>query len=207
MKRVLFLILAVLLCAGTVFAETISPEATVKEIVSKMKTAGNPAVIVEYVNWTKAFAQFPEKQKEQLNLKSAAEMKDFFREMLAHPSVVMKKQMESKLETVPADKQEEAKQSIVKIEQMMKAKEDEMRERLTTTVYEVGAAKVDGDQAHVQLTQIYKDQKRTEDVTLEKDGDRWMLPSVNMVNSAGKAPEHPGTAPVAPPAPGTGSGK
>ena len=187
-----------LLTAGSAAAEAVSPEATVQEIVAKMKSEGTPAVIVEYVNWPKAYSQFPEKQKEQLEVKSPEEMKAFFKEMLAHPSVVMKKQMEARLSTVPPEKMEEAKQSIAKIEEMMKAKEVEMKDRLTTTVYEIGKSEVKGDQATVKLTQTYKDQKRTEDVTLEKDGDRWMLPSVNMV---GKQEEHGAPAGGPPPAP------
>lgn len=181
MSRVAAFFLLLFVSALPALSDTPSPESTVQEIVTKMKAEGNPAVIVEYVNWTKAFSQFPQNQKDQLGVKSPDEMKSFFREMLAHPSVVMKKQMESRLSTVPPDKLEEAKQSIVKIEEMMKTKETEMKERLTSTKYEVGSANINGEQATVKLTQVYKDQTRTEDVTLEKDNGRWMLPSVNMV--------------------------
>ncbi|MFN8392157.1 MAG: hypothetical protein U0136_17830 [Bdellovibrionota bacterium] len=208
-----------LLCAFSVFVTAsvahagTSPDATVKEIVDKMKAEGNPAVIVEYVNWEKAFSQFPQQQKDQLNVKSSAELKSFFHEMLANPSGVMRKQMESKLGTVPPEKQEEAKAQIDQIEGMMKRKETELKERLTETTYEVGKPEITGNTATVKLTQSYKDQKKVEDVKLEKDGDRWLLPSVTLASapppqqkpadSVGQQPPAapPAVAPSAAPAP------
>jgi hypothetical protein len=176
------------------------PDATVQEIVGRMKKEGNPSVVVEYVNWDKAFAEFPEKQREQLSVKNPQELRTFFFEMLAHPTQTMKKQMETRLTNIPADKQEEAKQSIAKIEDMMRAKEAEMKERLSATNYEIGEVKVEGNRAVVKLVQVYQDQKRVEDVPLEKEGGRWLLPSVNMIPAAQQA-KAPGTPPAAAPAP------
>jgi len=190
------LLVACVFClrAGVVLADS-TPDGTVKEIVKRMKEEGNPSVVVEYVNWEKAYADFPVKQREQLNVKNSAELKAFFQEMLAHPTDMMKKKMEQQLATVAPDKQEEAKTQMVKIEEMMRNKEAEMKERLTSTVYEVGdVKKLDNNKAEVKLTQTYKDQKRTETITLEKDGEAWLLPSVAMVAPQQK-PE--GAAPAA----------
>jgi len=180
------------------------PDATVQEIVDRMKKDGNPSVVVEYVNWDKAFVDFPEKQREQLSVKNAQELRSFFFEMLAHPTVMMKKQMEARLANIPPDKQEEAKQSIAKIEDMMKSKEAEMKTRLSTTKYEIGEVKIDGNRAVVKLVQTYQDQRRVEDVPLEKEGGRWLLPSVNMIPAQNKAPANasaPESAPSSPAAP------
>lgn len=172
------------------------PDATVQEIVGRMKKEGNPSVVVEYVNWEKAFAEFPEKQREQLSVKNSQELRTFFFEMLAHPTDMMKKQMETRLTNIPADKQEEAKQSIAKIQEMMRAKEVEMKQRLSQTEYQIGDVKVDGNKAVVKLVQTYQGQKREEDVPLEKENGRWLLPSVNMIPAA--QPKAPGAAPAAP---------
>jgi hypothetical protein len=200
-KKAVFALLLSPLCLAAVASADSTPDGTVKEIVGKMKSQGNPGAIVEYVNWDKAFEQFPEQQKQQLNIKSADDMKGFFREMLEHPSAIMRKQMEARLSTVPPDKQEEAKASIEQLAAAMQKKEEELKDRLVNTKYEVGAPRIDGDTAVVKLTQTYKDQTKVEDVKLEKDGDHWMLPNVNLTppakNPAAATPA-PGAAPVPP---------
>ncbi len=190
MNRSLKRVCAAALLAGAVmvgastniaFAES-SPDGTVREIVKRMKEEGNPSVVVDYVNWEKAYSDFPVQQREQLNVKNSGELKAFFQQMLAHPTDMMHKKMEAQLATIAPEKQEEAKSQMAKIEEMMRGKEAEMKERLTSTVYEVGKVKkIDETKAEVQLTQTYKDQKRTETITLEKDGENWLLPSVAMV--------------------------
>ncbi len=185
---------------GTVLAD-LSPTKTVEAIVESIKASGNASGVVEYVNWKKAYEQLPEIQRKQLGIDSSDKMKGFFTEMLASPSAALKKQMEARIQTVPADKQEQAKQSLVQFEKMMQAKEAEMKERISGTVYKVSDEKVAGNVATVKLTQTFKGETKTEEVKLEKEGDKWLLPTLNSMGGDTPPPGAGGAAAPAAKAP------
>lgn len=188
-------VLASGLLVATASADTSTPAGTVKEIVDKMKKDGNPAVVVDYVNWDRAFHSFPQEQKDKLNVKNSGELKTFFTEMLTHPSVMVKRQMEARMEALPEAERETARQTLASIEGKMVAKEAEIKERLKNTTYEIGESKIEGDKATVRLLQIYQAEKQDETVQLEKDGSRWLLPSTALGGqSTGAAAAQPAAA-------------
>lgn len=167
-----------------------TPDGTVKEFVEKIKAAGSPSPIVEYIDWARAFAEFPEAQKSQLKITSADGMKTFFKEMLANPAKAMKAQMEARLAQLPPEQQESAKASLVQLETMMQQKEAEMKDRIAKTEYKIEGTEVDptGKKATVKLTQTYQGQAKTEEIKLEKTGERWLLPSLSTAGAPQSAP-------------------
>ena len=192
---------------GTCLADS-TPTKTMETIIQSIKSAGNPSGVVEFVNWTKAFDKLPEAQRAQLKITNAEGMKAFFKDMLTSPSATMKKQMDDRLKTVPADKQAQAKEQLLKLEKMMQDKEAEMKDRIAQTEYKVSDEKIEGANATVTLTQTYKGETKTEVVKLEKDGDKWLLPALDSLGNGGQqgapqgaAPAAPGAAPAAPAAP------
>ncbi len=185
--------------AAPAFADS-TPDGTVKEFVEKIKAAGSPSPIVEYIDWTRAFADFPEAQKSQLNITTADGMKSFFKEMLANPAKAMKAQMEARLAKLPPEQQESAKASLAQLETMMQQKEAEMKDRIAKTEYKIESTEVNGAKATVKLTQTYQGQAKTEEIKLEKIGDRWLLPSLSTAGA-------PQSAPAAAPAPAAPAAK
>lgn len=179
-------------------AEEMTPEETVTQFVGRIKEAGSPWPIVDYINWDKAFAEFPAPQKEQLKLKDAGEMKNFFKAMLQEPAKKMKEQMEARIKEMPKEMQDKSKPMMSQLEDMMKKKEAEMKDRIAKTEYKVLESKVDGANATVKLQQKYNTEEKVEEIKLEKFGDKWLLPSIKMAQM-----QPPGAGPST--APGAGA--
>lgn len=163
------------------FADGQSPEKTLEEILGKIKEAGNASPVVEYVDWDKAFKEAPDTQKSIMKISDANGMKEFYKEVLANPSSVMKKQFESRKASMPESQRTMLEQTFTRMEAMMKEKEKEMKKKIAGTEYTIGEAKIEGDEAKVSLKQEYDGKSRTEEVTFLKSGDRWMLPAVAML--------------------------
>ena len=58
--------------------------------------------------------------------------------------------------------------------------------------YKIGEEKVDNNYATVKLMQTYKGETKTEEVRLEKSGNKWLLPSLNSLGSVNDV-NSPGT--------------
>lgn len=157
-----------------------APDVMVREVVAEIKATGNPAVIVEHVDWPEAFKSMPDPDKYQLKISNPDEMKSFFREMLTSPSAAMRKSMTERLASLPAEKQEEAKLAIEKMSERLLAREAELKQRIKDTEYTVSDPKVQGDKATVVLAQSYKGEKSEEKIELRKKNGEWMLPSMKM---------------------------
>ena len=177
--RLLVSLVLFFLIVSSVSAE-IAPDVMVREVLAKIKESGNPAEIVNHVDWPEAFKTMPEQDKLQLKIKNPDEMREFFRQMLADPSATMKRNMMERVALLPADKQEEAKAAIEQMSEKMNAREAELKQRIKETEYTVGEAKVQGDTATVMLAQSYKGEKSEEKIELRKKNGEWMLPSVRM---------------------------
>lgn len=194
MKKVGIAFCQLLLCGALITAVSApavadsTPAGTVTEFVEKIKAAGSPSPIVEYIDWTRAFAEFPEAQKSQLKITTADGMKSFFKDMLANPAKAMKAQMEARLAQLPPEQQEQAKASLVQLETMMQQKEAEMKDRIAKTEYKIDGTEIDGVKATVKLTQTYQGQAKTEEIKLEKIGGRWLLPSLSTAGAPSGQP-------------------
>lgn len=193
MKK-LFFILIGLFIAVNAKAEN-APQDVVREIVGKMKQERTPAVVLEYVNWEKAFNKFPALQKEKLGVNSADELRAFFDNMLRNPSEVVRQKITAEMKDAKPEDQKILSENLEKVVSAIAKKEDEMKTRIASTTYEIGAVDVKGDTASVMLTQIYKGERKTEKVLLEKEAGKWMLPTAgefggssgNAESSSGKS--------------------
>jgi hypothetical protein len=181
--RSVFLVLFFLVNVEVVIAEK-APDVMVREVVAQIKSTGNPAVIVDHVDWPEAFKSMPDPDKFQLKITNPDEMKNFFREMLTSPSATMRKNMTDRLVSLPADKQAEAKLAIEKMSEKLVGREAELKQRIKDTDYTVSNPKVDGDRATVTLTQSYKGEKSEEKIELRKKNGEWLLPTFKIGNSA-----------------------
>lgn len=186
MKK-LVIIFSLFIILSSAFAEN-TPAGTVQEIISKMKETQSPAAVIDYVNWDKAFQRFPALQKEQLKVSNAAELKQFFENMLRNPSAIVRKKIGEAIEKAAPEQQENLRNNLEQVVASIAKKEEEMKKRISSTLFEVGAVEVKGSVATVMLTQSYNGEKRTEKVLLEKEGDRWMLPTADLGNSEGQVP-------------------
>jgi hypothetical protein len=189
--------LFVLSLSSSAFALT--PEETVKEIVEKIKSAGTPAPIVEYVDWESAFSGIPQEQRSMMKLASAQEMKVAYTKVINDPVAAIKERMEAQIATLPADKQAEAKEKVKMMEQSINKQKAEMTDRIKQTEYQVGKADVKGDTATVNLVQDFKGDKKEQQVKLIKKGDAWLLASQEMFSkpAAPQAPAKTNGAPAA----------
>ncbi len=184
MKKLIF-IFGLLVFIGTTFAEN-TPAHTVQEIINKMKETQSPVVVLDYVNWEKAFQRFPAVQKEQLKVSTPDQLKKFFDNMLRNPSAVVRERINQEINKAAPEQQENLKKNLELVVAAIAKKEDEMKKRISSTSYEVGAVEVKGGIATVMLTQTYNGEKKTEKVILEKEGERWMLPTADLGNNSGQ---------------------
>lgn len=209
--------LAVLICPSLSFAQ--APDQLLKELVDKIKAAGNPSPIVEYVKWDEAYKNIPEDQKQAMNIKSPEEMKKIYEKMLRSPSEMMKQKMEPQIKEAPPERQQIMQQAVTRMQELMAQKEKEVRERIAATTYNVGSATISGNTATVKLSQIYQGETTEDDVKFIKSGDSWLLPTASIVTKpkpanprlkpaegvpaapATKAPLSPAATPAAEPVP------
>lgn len=177
-----------LITALSSLAQAASPAETLRELVGKVKSTKSAVPIVDYVNWDLAFKDMADLEKQKLNINSASDLKKFFTKMLTSPSEAVREKMEERVNALPADKQPQARQGMQQLQQMLKAKEGEIKERLGNTEYKVQNEKIEGDKATVQLVQTYNNETKTEDVKLQNFEGRWLLPTATLMSNK---PPHP----------------
>ncbi len=167
---------AATVCVTTpVVAET--PEEVMQEIVTKIKAEENSAPIVEYVDWDSAYAEAPEQQKQLMQLDSPVKLKEFYREVLKNPAAMMKKHVEMRMSQVPEDQQAMMRATVSQMETVIKKKEAEMKDKIAKTEYNVGTAKITGDDAVVPLTTTFAGEEKTHDVDFVLKDGKWLLSS------------------------------
>jgi len=178
-----------------------APEDVLKEIIGKIKAQNDASPVVEYVDWNKAFTEMPPPQKMAMKINSPQEMKSFYKQVLANPSAMMKKQFEERLGMIPEAQRPMMRQSLARMEEMMKQKEAEMKQKIAGTTYEVGKSEINGANAKVELKQTYEGKTKVEKVEFVKSGDNWLLASVGLVNPQGRVKSNTRPPVVAPSSP------
>ena len=196
------------LCATTAAGAAPSePDAVVREMVDKIKAASNPSPVVEYVDWKNAFDTSSPMLRQQMHVNTPEEMKSSFARMLKDPSAMMKEHFQQQLESAPAEQKQQMQQQFGQMETMMKQREQEMKDRIKETTYDIGKPVIEGDKARVQVKQTFRGESRSEEVKLVKAGNTWLLPTFMPVGGGqggGPGPGGPHGAPsnMSPAAPG-----
>ena len=173
--------------ASSVALAAPAPEKILEQIISKIKEASNASPVVDYVDWDEAFSKVPEQQRTVMSITSPEQMKSFYTEVLKNPSAMMQKQFEARLKTLPEEQRGVLRQSLGKMQDVMKKKEAEMKERIAKTEYKVGKSTVEGDKAKVELSQTFNGETKTEEVKFVKKDGKWLLPSVGIVSENPKS--------------------
>ena len=209
MRTLLWLIGGALLTLSPTAAFA-NPEAIVQEIVTKIKAASNPSPIVDYVDWSKAYEKMPPMQKTMMKVDSADGMKEFYRQMLTNPAMMMEKRMKEQAASMPEAQQAAMQQSMGQIQQMLKQRQEEMKKQISETEYTVGKATVEGEKATVMLTQEFEGEKKEREIQLNKVGEKWMLDSTSMFSAPTGGPgappgAFPGSRPAGAVPPGAGA--
>lgn len=179
------MLVGVLAQATTVLAEQ-KPDEVLKELLDKIKVQANASAVVDYVDWQEAYSKAPEDQKKTMNITGPDQMKQFYRQILESPAVNFRKQVEERLASVPADQKPMMEQQLKRMEELMRQKEAEMKEKIAGTTYEIGDPKIDGNIAKVKLKQTYKGETKEEEVQFVRANDRWLLPSVAVMANDSK---------------------
>ena len=176
---ILFTFLSFFVLSADAHAE--NPKKVLKEIISKIKSASNTSPVVDYVNWSKAYGSLSESRKNFMGIDSPDSMKEYYRRVLKSPVSVMKEQFERKLESVPNNQRPALEQTFARMEKVMAQKSKEMESRVKNTDYEIGEVKIEGETATIALKHTFNSVFKTEEVILERVGDKWLLPSVGMI--------------------------
>lgn len=149
------------------------PSQLVKKVILLIKKQGDPSPMVDYVYWQKIYKDLPEKNRVVMNVSNENELKEFYRRVLKSPTVeldnVLRSRMEEKL---GAEKTEDL---LSNLKETAIKKEKELKSRLKNTKYLIGKSKIKGDRAKVPLTYLYKNKKKTEDVSVIKIKNVWYL--------------------------------
>lgn len=159
-----------------------TPEQTLNKILSEIKSTGSTSPVVNYVDWDKAFENLSEDRKKIIAVSTAEEMKSYYESVLKDPLVVMEKQYQNKIASLAPEQKPVFEQNFIRLKSVLEKKSKEMQTRISESEYEVGKAQITGNKALISLKRTYIGKTLEENVTLEKFGDKWLLPAVNSLS-------------------------
>lgn len=181
LKLVIFTCVAIFVFPATAFAQT--PAKLLQEIAAKLKATGSAAVLVDYVNWDSAFQNVDPRQKDQLNVQTPDALREYYRQLLTNPEKFLRQQIEGRLEELPPDQRESAKQKFEAALVEARAKLAESKLQFKESQYTVGEETITGDQAGVKLETVYKGTPKSDTIRFVKINGKWYLSSVRNIGS------------------------
>jgi hypothetical protein len=174
---------AIIISASTALGAA-SPEDTVKEITTKLKSEGSPVAVLDYIHWEKAFDEFPAPAKAELGIKTPEDLRVHLKDALTDPSAFIKRSMESRRAKLPPEQQPMIDAMMAPLAEQVKKQFADAQSKLKRTEFEVGKAEINGANASVPLTAKVDGESRTDTVRLVKVNDAWLLESLKMAESA-----------------------
>lgn len=161
-----------------------NPESTVMDAIGKMKEEGNPAPIVDFIDWEQMYSDLPEEKKSVMKVDSPDSLMHFYRKVLSSPSSEFTHLIESKLQGViekdgKAGTEGKFADAINKLQNRLKEKETEVKNKLQNTEYEVISSKIDGEKAIVELKQNYKGETKVDNIKLHQKNNKWYFSSLS----------------------------
>lgn len=160
-----------------------SPEATLKEIIVRVKKDQSFVSLVDYVDWERAFKELSAERRAELKVTTVGELRMFFWNSLAFPTEQLKARLNAEVSSLPAEKREKAKASIASKLEVSARNEAEAKSVIAATEFSIGAVKIDRDKvgdnvtekATVELRQTFHNRENTAQIPLVKDKGRWLL--------------------------------
>ncbi len=174
----------VLLCAVIARpASAESPEDAVRDLVAKMKKAGDLTPLVEQVDWDSRYKDMLPEERKALGFSNAEEMKAFYsKKAQANGEDVLEKVVK---DGEGAVKVRGAPDPAALVEDELDRQQGEAKSRLVNTTYSViRSEKIGDDKYLVTVRKSYRDESEEVDVTMRLSGGRWVTDSAAALNPA-----------------------
>lgn len=197
MSRSLVVLLCVLFCSGFITASTaasdalaesssiLSPDDTIREAVKRLKESNSLLVLLEYVDWDKAFKKIPPEELVMMNLRNGEDYRIYVHTKIATPRESLQQEAEAFVQTVPEKERsridrDHLKMTVTQMSADMKVAFDKVRDTFVKATYKVGSSRIEGDKAYVTVTSDLEGPMETGEVLMEKRDDKWLFPSLEV---------------------------
>ena len=175
LKQVMFSVF-VLFTAISSHAIT-KPEEAVQEMVTKLKQAGDYAVLLDYVHWETAFTQMSAQEKQALQAQNPSQLKTVVKEFLISPKKAILSKVGKDMEALPSEQKEMMTKMLTQQAEQIQTERAKRNQEIKRTEFKVGNAKVNGSRASVEVTELLDGQSKTRNIDLVLIANRWWLPS------------------------------
>lgn len=179
-----FLLLALLSPVFSSQSFAAGPEQTVRSMLQELQAERDPAVVLQFVHWQKAFVRLPLEERRDLDVSSAPELERYFRDFLRDPERMLHEQMLRRINQLPMEERKRAHEQLVPLVEALKRKQADLKERIGRTSYEIGQVENSGDFATVEVHAELDGKKKIRRLPLEKVGADWYLASIPFVNES-----------------------
>lgn len=177
MNRVLSFFAAVFLLLPVAALAAEAPEDTVKAIVGKLNSSGDPAVVLDYVSWDDAFKDTPHEVLMSLGVSDAAGLKAQTARLMAEPGKYVREKMVERISSLPPEQQAMMNAQLDSLTAKVENEFKDMKEKLKRTEFAVGKSTVTGDSAVVDISASIDGKKQDSQLKLLKRNDKWLLAS------------------------------
>lgn len=151
------------------------PQAVLQKIMNRLKQTGDPRVVMEYVDWQTQFNRLTPEQRQAFAITSPAEYRAFAERALTNPSSEMRGSLKKELAGAKPEDQKIADDAARQVEATFNQRREEVKRDIMAADYRVGAAKITGSTAKVELTTTLRGESSTSEVDFIRVGDRWLL--------------------------------
>jgi len=156
----------------------------VSEMIGRLKSERDPAVLLEYVHWDTAFRNFPEDQRREIQVSNPAEFRGYFEGFFRDPADFVQRQMQSRMSGMSSDQKQMLEAQFKQLANQMLDKRRRMDEKMSRAEYRIGEVEVEGNAATVELITTLDGQTRAQTLPLELINGRWFLPTMKFVESS-----------------------
>ncbi|MCB0343645.1 MAG: hypothetical protein KDD66_00935 [Bdellovibrionales bacterium] len=166
-------------------ADGLSPDDTIRDAVKRLKDSKSLLVLLEYVDWDKAFKKLPPDELVVMNLRNGEDYRLYVYTKIATPKESLEQEAKAFLQTVPEAERERIDRdrlnvTVSKMAADMKVAFDKVRETFVNASYTIGKSRIEGDQAYVTVTSNLEGPMETGEVLMEKNGNKWLFPSLEV---------------------------
>lgn len=175
---VLFLVISL---AGSAFAQ--GPAEVLKVIVGKLKSSGDIRMLEDYVDWNTMLSDFGAEEREEFGIKTAEDLRNFYRKSFEDPSFLMKEMLDKQREGATAEEKAKIDETMKEMEKSIQEDMVTMKKQLTETEYTVGKETIEGDRAKVELTTKFEGDTKSDQVEFVKVNNKWLLATLEGIES------------------------
>jgi len=175
---------------SVVLAQSSSPlsaEETLLKMMSELKESKNPSVMLNYVYWPQAFANFPAEHRARLQISSAEELKSHFKAIIEDPGTFMREQLVNHAHDLPEEHRAAAVKSMKSMVDEMESHHEVMRKNMRLADYQARTLRMDEGSALIELRTTLGDRTDIDQVELVKIANDWYLPTVVFIQTQARS--------------------